>query len=388
MTYQRKCSNWLETFLEWTAPRSIAPLSVLTLCGLFAMSSALRRHVKVPKRYLGGYECFPHLYINFVAPPGVITKSTSIGFAESLIRHLPQITRTPSVFTTPVIGTYLGRAPDSCVCMIVSEFGTAVEKSGPGLFTVLTDLFDGKRTYDEETISRGEVKIENPLANLIAATTPDWLSDNVPQSVVNGGYGSRTLWIYESQPRQKQLLYHKVNHGIDFDAIEERLVADLDYIAENIHGEFEISETDGADEYLEAWYQGLEGASTGHKRVLGWEQRKPLYVMKMAMLLTLSTSDKLVLTKPILESAVALINSLEGNMFKAFNLLGKNKYNTEHRNILAYIQQEKRVLLSKVHEEFVNAAEPKVLESILTQMHKMGKIGLVEREGVAWVVAL
>lgn len=335
------------------------------MCGLFTMASALRRHVNIPKKYLGGWTCYPHLYVCFVAPAGTVTKSTSIGAVEELLDTLPQLHRTPSAFTVPIIVKRLSESPDSSLSVIVSELGTAAEKAGPGLYTVLTDLYDGKVRIDEETISRNVFEVINPCVNFLAATVPEWVADNMSSNILNGGYGSRTIHIGETAARNPRLFYHKQNNGKDYDKIKEDLVADLEHIAEGIFGEFRFE--GGADDMLEARY--LEDLADKQnnifRRIAGYRQRRSTFRLKLCMLLQVSRSDDLVITPDICEEAERLLIYFEERMVNVFKNMGKNKYTTDINGILTYIQDLERVEEVELLEEFSAVADHKTLKLLL-----------------------
>ena len=84
----RECENWLQTFQQWTMPRSEAPESFIFWTGLYTLAATVRRHIKVPKGLLGSWDAVPNLYILFIAPPGRARKSTTINYTESLLDHV------------------------------------------------------------------------------------------------------------------------------------------------------------------------------------------------------------------------------------------------------------------------------------------------------------
>ena len=77
MTSVRRCDNWLLAYRDYILPRTDAPESFVFWSGVFAISSVLRRRVKFPKRILGLWDCYPHMYLMFVGPPGM-RKTTAI----------------------------------------------------------------------------------------------------------------------------------------------------------------------------------------------------------------------------------------------------------------------------------------------------------------------
>lgn len=371
----RRCNNFIESFLEWTLSRSIAPESVLFICGLFTLSSIIRRQVWIPKidpvsgePLLGGWDCYPHIYCIIVADAGVITKSTSIGFAEDLIDCVPSIARTPSSLTVPIIAKRLMESPDASLCMVVPEFGTALEKAGVGLYTVLTDLFDGKKKFDDETISRGVILAEAPVVNLLGATTPDWITDNVTQSILSGGFGSRTIWLHETKPRNPVLIHRKSkfkpSKPINYDQLKLDLAYDLNHIANNIQGPYIMS--DACQEWVENWYQELIANDNSDKqKIKGFIQRKPAYLFKLAMLGKLAWSDELILEIKDFEWALPYIAILEDKAKSAFKDIGKNVYILSSKAIKDYVKQKTLVPREELLKVFGAEAEPNKLNELI-----------------------
>lgn len=381
--YERRCNNWIQSFLEWTMPRSMAPESVLTLCALFTLSSALRRHVKVGKKYFGTWDCYPNLYIIFVADAGIITKSTSIGLAEELLDELQHITRSPSSITAATLVEKLEQSPDSSLSCIISEFGLMMEKAGLTLYTSFTELFDARKYFTESTMVRGDKAIGNPCINLLGATTPDWVSDNMPMTVLNGGFGSRTIFLKETEPRNPKLFHNKnksPEYAQKFIDLKEDLVKDLEHISEFVEGEFEFTEE--AQEWFEQWYQdSLKDKGDLASRLKGYKSRRPAYVTKLAMLMTIAVTDELVIHLPVIQEAVNLMKFLEGKMSKVFNSIGKNPYTSDIHGMLKYIQDNQRVTRTQLLEEFMPSVEPTKFESLVEFLKQMGKIDFKMHEG-------
>jgi hypothetical protein len=383
MTYKRRCPNWLETFVDSLKPVSESPESMLLFSGLFTLSSALRRHVCIPKRLLGQYEVNPSMFIVFIAPPGVAKKSTTSGIAEELLRHIPDARKAPTVITLQkFVDIMADDKGDGSLYMISSELSTTINKSGPEFFDTLTDVFDGKKTLDDSTLTRGSVIVDNPCINFIAATTPAAVNNGaIPAHILSGGFGSRTIFISEFEPRQRRLFYDNIEGLELLDAQKEDLIADLQHIASSVWGDFDI--TDEGKAFLEEYYRQISFVNTGESRKIdGYFTRKHVHILKIAMIVHISYSDELVITLDDLLYAIQILAQVEPKMLAAFKSLGKNKYTADIMGIIDYMKQNKRVTRTALVEEFSASADPHTLNQLILGVQAMGKIIWDDSDGI------
>ena len=371
---ERKLKNWMESFLQWTL-QSEAPDSFLRFAGYFALSSALRRHVKVGNEYLGGWECYPNLYICYVGPAGVVKKSTSIGKAEELLENLTQLQMLTGSATTPIIIKKLQDSPESSLTISIDELGVLVEKAGPTIYSILITLFDGKKRIEDETIMRGLILAENPSCNFFAGTTPEWISENFSTGVLGGGFGSRTLFIHESEPRHFRLIHKGHNTHINFAKLKDDLISDLTYISESIKGDFHMDKE--TYEWFDRWYvQSVENPNVNERKIKGYIQRRPAYVMKIAMLEKIAISDELILTIPDLENSIKVLKNIEHKIANTFRAVGRNKYVPDMDGIEAFIRDSGKIEQSQLFNEFNAVAEPAMLKQLIEALILMDRIQL------------
>ena len=59
------------------------------------------------------FSWFPNFYIIFVAPPGVISKTTTMGMALDLLKQVPGVKFGPDVITWPALVTAFAAAGES-----------------------------------------------------------------------------------------------------------------------------------------------------------------------------------------------------------------------------------------------------------------------------------
>lgn len=369
--YQRKCKDWLKTYIEWAKPRCESPETFIVWSGLFALSSALRRHVKVPRDLMGGWQIDPNLYVLFVAPPGRARKTTTINFVDDIIENVQRITFAPTIVTQAALLKHLADSDDSSLCIMSHEFSSLIMKSKIEMFEMLTDLYDGKKRIEASTISRTVDFAERPCANLLAATTPRWIVENMPESVIGGGFASRVIFVFEDRVRRRQLYYEGLNYDY-FDAIKAQLVEDLQHIADNIHGDFTLDED--AKAIMEGWYRKNAEVPDADYRLMGYLERRPAHIHKVAMLLHISRSDDLVLERRDFEEATKLLEVVERKLPSVFREIGKNPHAPDMTQILEYMEARVRVPKKELLRQFSSAANPSMLQELIVGLIQMDYI--------------
>jgi hypothetical protein len=377
----RKCDHWLNSFVEWTRPRSEVQESFLIWSGLFALSSALRRRVWIPREYLGSWECYPYLYIILVAPPGM-RKTTSLNYALELFEDLPELHQAPNTTSQAALALTLTDSKDCSAYIVSEEFSDLLIKSGKEMYEFLTSIFDGRKKYVSATISRGIEFLERPCLNMAAGTTPIWISNNLPVDVIGGGFASRCIFIFEDTLRRKKMYHMDVDYK-ELSELKSKLVYDLDHISRNITGKFKF-DNPSTLQYMEEWYQDLHPQKYPTK-LQGYYTRKHVHLHKVAMLWHLSYSDELVLTKHDFDSALGLLELIEDKLPLVFEGVGKNIYVLDIKAIYLYIKREGRVTRAELLDQFQSAAEPNKLLELINMLVAMRKIEFYVDEGIEMV---
>lgn len=319
---------------------------------------------------MGGWEISPNLYIIFVAPPGKARKSTTIGFvADDILNDMQRLTRAPSIVTQAALLKQLVESDDASVYVTSHEFSSFVMKSKVEMFEFLTDLYDGKRHIEASTIGRGIEFAERPCANLLAATTPRWIVENMPESVIGGGFASRVIFIFEDKVRRRQLYYESLNFD-HLDKLRVDLTEDLQHIADNVHGDFKL--TDDAKDFMEHWYRKNAEVPDADYRLSGYLERRPAHIHKVAMLLHVAYSDELLIERADFERAIYLLSLVEAKLPKVFAQIGKNQHQPDMSQILEFVEARQRVSRTDLLRQFSSAATPMLLQELI--------VGLVQME--------
>src|SRR3990167_348462 len=288
----RNYKNWLSGYARYTR-HSESPDLFHFWTGVFTIAGALRRQVWIDQRH---FQWTPNFYIIFVAPPGVVAKSTSIRIGTKLLEQVEGIHFGPKSMTWQGLTDALVEAnelvpfPDeyramSCLTCSVTELGTFLRPEDKVMVDVLVDIWDGQmETWRRRTKSvEGRVTVENPWINVIGCTTPAWLRDNFPESMVGGGLTSRIVFIYGEEKRSL-IPYPADLYKLEEFAEEERkLVEDLRVISQ-LKGEYILTPTAKAWGYK--WYEHHWTKRPEHMisdRYGGYIARKQTHIHKLAM---------------------------------------------------------------------------------------------------------
>lgn len=336
---KRLLDNWLTSFVEWTAPRSEAPESMLRWVGLFTLAALKKRNVWWPSELLGGYTIYPNLYIVLVGEPAVVRKSTTIGFGETLLVNYARNGKLPITFAGDVTShskllEALANSSDSAVAVVSSEFSSLIQSTPEAMYEILTDIFDNKRKVDWSTWAHGDKKIVAPSVNLLAATTPAWISKQPPEYFVGGGFASRILFLYEEEPRQREIFYDHLDQG-KLKSLEASLTNDLEDIA-LVTGEFGFDRKT-TKEYIREWYKN-QNIRASDSRLQGYYGRKHVHGLKVATLLSLAERGDRKVTRAHFEEALKMLDYIERKMSRAFSSLGANPFAILMDDILDYTQ--------------------------------------------------
>jgi hypothetical protein len=295
-------------------------------------------------------------------------------FADDLLENLQRVTKAPTITTQAALQSGLTQSSDASMYILSEEFSDLIMKSGNQMFEWLTSMYDGKKYLDSVTLMRGSEGAMKPCINLFAATTPKWIAENMPESIIGGGFASRVVFVYEEKLRNRQMYYENVDHKM-LDGIKNDLISDLQHIADNVAGEFEIEEA--AKIFMEGWYRKhAEGDNDDH-RLEGYFQRRPAHIHKVAMLLHIARSDTLIIELEDFEKAIYLLSSIERRLPKAFQSVGKNSYAPTLHAIYNYIKAKERVRPDELAKQFYSEAEPNKLEELISGLMRMDVVSMI-----------
>jgi hypothetical protein len=379
----RNFNDWLSAYIEY-AGFSEAPKRMHFWSGVAAVAGALRRRVWLDMAY---FKWHVNHYLVFVAPPGIVSKSTTVAIAMDILRQVPGITFGPDVVTWPALVTAFGAATESffvedtqhtqsALTLESSEFGNLVNPTDREMIDLLVTLWDSKQgAFKKVTKNSGNDTVENPWINMIACTTPSWIAGNFPEYVIGGGFTSRCLFVYTDQ-KDKLVAYPSLHVPTGLKENQALLVADLHHISSNLVGPYSLSPE--AIEWGEIWYKHWyenPPPLLQDDRFSGYLARKQTHLHKLAMVIAASCRDELVIKADDLALAERMISDLEPDMPKVFARIGRTEDSIQAERLLQFIRKNAPIKYSKAYQ-YIYTAFPfcKDYEGIITGLVHAGLI--------------
>lgn len=328
----RHHESFIKAYLEYTRNLE-APTEYHVWTALSVIAGALRGKCYID---MGHFKWKPNQFIIFVAPPGVVAKSTTSGVGMDLLRDVPGINFGPTSCTWQALLGSLQENEEtfmiegkkkmmSCLTLEASELGTFLNFQDTEMIDVIVDLWDGKdRPVVRRTQGGGQQEIQSPWINLIAATTPSWIAQSMPRYAIGGGFTSRCVFVY-ADTKAKLIAYPGDNMDKGAAHKKRRLVEDLTKISQ-LSGAFTLSPE--AKQFGIGWYEDFNNNKPSHlkdEQLAGYAARKQTHMHKIAMCLCAARGDSQVIEKVDLERALSLLASSEKNMLKVFNSITDDK---------------------------------------------------------------
>lgn len=359
--------------------------------GVSAIAGALRRKVWIDQAYFKWYANF---YICLVAPPGIVSKSTTAGAALNLLRRVPGIKFGPDVVTWPALVSAFAASteafelegvlyPMSALTLESSEFGNLLNPQDKQMVDLLVSLWDGKQgNFEKTTKNNGSDTIENPWINLIACTTPSWIAGNFPEYMVGGGFTSRTIFVY-ADTKEKYVAYPGLHVPGNLREQEDLLVADLERIS-LLAGEYKL--TKSAIDWGEAWYQqhySQRAANLDPDRFGGYIARKQTHIHKLAMVLSAAQGNSMAITSEHLHIANSMVTDLEPDMQFVFSKIGRSDASLHAERLITFVQARGTVPFTDayrhVHSHFSSMRD---FEDVLAGIVRAGFLKMGTANGV------
>ncbi len=379
---KRLLADWLKAFLDYTSELE-SPVEFLRWSGLATIAGAAQRKIFAETQ---AYMAFPNLYVCLVGPAGS-KKSTAIRQGARLLKKIPGINMSPDA---PSVAGLMLEFKDigeinkehQSLNAFIYELSSLYENATETMTGFLTAIYDGDNDYLKRTRLGGKEAIARPWLNFIAGTTPTWLGDNLSRSAVEGGLVARTLYIYSEDVIIKSPF---PRYTPELKRLESALTNDLAHMSA-LYGTFDFEGgVDGeAYRWYDAWYRDRKRLPrVSDNRTAGYFTRKPQHLLKVAMLVELSKNDNLRFTVEGLMIALALLDSIEPGMTRAFSSVGGNTFASDLERIHAQIRscaREGMTYAELVTSNYHQLAQ-RELQATLDYLRAMKRVAIVPIKG-------
>lgn len=374
--------GWIEDVLDSTAEAE-TPRSFIKWAAIATISAVLRDSVYLDKHY---YKLYPNLFIMLVAKSG-LRKGLSANIAQVL---------TTLVDNTRVIS---GR---NSIQAIVKELSTAVTRpkkpplmkahgfivSGelsttfvedPHTLPILMDLYDGhyhKVAGWKNTLKGSGVETLKDLCiSMLGAINQDMLQGILTRRDVRGGFIARVIIVeeYKRALRNPLVKAPKVKFEI------EKLLPRLKEISE-LTGEFKWCEEAG--KYFEDWY--MQWNPEEMEDETGTANRVHDQILKLAMILSVSRDNDLIILKQDIVDAMDLLNPAIKTAEKVTKgTSGKSEFGPKIKIVLEELinHPEKKVWRSYLLRKYWGEFTAPELDVIINTLHQAKSIMIIKAKG-------
>ena len=376
---KRRVSNWLLGYRDYASGTECPEIYHLWV-GLSCLASAAQRKIFMEHDY---FKTHTNMYVVLVGPSGA-RKTTALRLGKRLLQNTAAYGHevhfsSNATSTAALIQQFikLGHEEHQSLTTFSSELGTLIRSTDTDIVGFLTDIYDCEPGWDKQTIGRGLELIEKPWLNLVGATTPDWMKDNLGKLSIEGGFVRRVLFVYAEE------------HGLIAEPkmtekqkkLQKDLTHDLAHIV-SLDGKFTYADEEARKFYVD-WYENPKRLEVPKdSRLKSYYECKADHVRKIAMLLSLAESDSLELKKFHIETALNLLGEVETGMQKALSSVGKNPYNTDLDRIADQVITEGRITYKKLLALNIYALDKRTFDDNLATLAEIDKVVL--KDGVVY----
>lgn len=340
--------SFLRNYMTFTAGSEVAE-NYHFWSGIFALSAIVNRRVWIN---MGAYNLYPNLYIILLGPPGsgkdlamdtsrlIVEDIGGVKFSgdaqtkESLVRYL----RDDCPVTITVGGAVQVISP---IAMFATELSHLLGPNSGHMIDFLTTIYTKDKRYVTKTKNKGDDIIERPFLGLLAGTTRDWITTYLKSDIIGGGFTRRVIFVNEpARASIKDKSLRRPFLVISSDQISARKqVLERGEFLKSVVGEFTWSPE--AKEAYTSWYMTRD--IPDDPDVQAYYLTKPNQVIKVAMLVSLSESNDLILQKEHWDIAMALLEKSETNLTQVFQGIGRNELNAVANKLLDYLAAAPKV---------------------------------------------
>lgn len=325
----RKAGPWIEAFLDLTA-HTQSPAIFRKWAAASIVAGALERKVWVKT---AGRLLYPNMYVLLIGGPGV-GKTDAIREVFDFSDKVPTLHLAPSNISRASLIDSLNKAhrsilrpadpvPHTSFNMLTAaadELGVFLAQYETSFMSTLNKLYDGTVYTEEKRSMKEGIKMEKPLLNIIAGTTPAWLGGNLPETAWAEGFSSRLVMIYSGE----RIKVDPWSVPVDDEALRAALEFDLKEIHQ-LYGQFSFEE-EVADAYRE-WYMADGPPQPDHPKLEHYIPRRHIHLLKLCIVMSAQRSGDMVIRMEDYQAALDMFLEAESFMpdvFRAMRMINQD----------------------------------------------------------------
>lgn len=373
----RKYKDFIESYISYTSNHESSE-KLRKWIAISCIAGVLQRRVWLDFDY---YKLYPNLYVFIVGPSGLVKKSTAMGIGVDLLRECnikimsDRVTPSSLVAEMRSAATFFKLGPQtvkqSAVFAYASELKSTFGGSIHQVAELLTDFFDcnphdPSKPWIHKT-GKDRTAIYGPCLNILAGTTPTWLTKMIPVEDMEGGFASRVLFVVE-QPSKKHIAWP----GLDDDKklMKQSLVHDLHQIMNKCVGQFRVHSK--ARDLFTMWYENHmthDVPRNTDPKFSGYMGRKGDTIRKLAMIRACSLGEEMIIETDHILWAAEQLEELEKTMFDALRTFSEDDLLID---IQEYVRARGKVNLREIIQVFSSKASDNSIGNLCVDLRITG----------------
>jgi hypothetical protein len=312
---KRHLESWIESFVNQTSGLN-SPEIFRKWTAIATIASALEQKVWIKTTR----PLYPNMYIMLVAHPGV-GKTRTINEGRHYVRALPEFHLAPISMTFASLVDSLVKAKRVLVrqnsdpleynsmMICCDELGAFIHKYDNEMIDGLSAFYDPTPYQQIRRTNDINVKILSPQINILCGSTPQNLTDLMPEKAWGQGFTSRLLMIFSDE----RII------GDDFADVDEAYSSDLAEDLKSINslvGQFEV--TEAYRSAVNNWRALGEPPIPNHPKLIHYVTRRRAHLYKLSMVSAIDRSNALILTRDDFNRAMSWLLEAEETMIEIF----------------------------------------------------------------------
>jgi len=336
--------NFLDHYATF-ASNNEAPPEYHKWAALSVLSSIISRRVYIDQ---GIFTIYPNLYLIFVGPPGN-GKSTAMNIAKKMVREFKEVVIAPASITKESITQLMGQPESPCkksfildgkptdycaLSFYANELVTLLGAAPIPMIAFFTDIYD-EEVFEVATKNKGCDLIERPCINLLGCMTPEITTSLLKQNIISGGFNRRCIFVNSAnrgEPNPRPIIT---------EAQKSAWSACIAHCTSLLTTSGKFHWTPEAEAFFDHWY-----ITEKHPKVRantdivtqGYFVTRDVMLLKISMLISLATSNELVLTDSHLKLGLSMLTSTEHNLSRVFDGTGRNELSVIKNRLLTMLE--------------------------------------------------
>lgn len=343
-------NGFLGDYMRYT-DRQESPGSYHFWVGLTVLGAAMQRNVWISK---GIYKVYPNLYTILIGPSGKCRKSRAMSLGLDLLEgydwaNVMADKTTPEALLAALhVGTptfqkvdnstggptiHINPNLDSCGIAAAYELAVFISKQNynSGMVGLLTTLYDCPTSFKYLTRNKKPLVLKNVFLSMVGASTPEWLATNLPADSFEGGFMSRVVYVVR-QRRDRNIAIPENPDAGETDRLKKHI--------ENVHQAVgEVKFTAAGRAWFDNWYTSTEAIPVTDTSMLGFVERKPDTILKVAMIMAVSVGKDYI-TDNDLRQAHAIVTWTQERMFSAFAHVDLSPLGVIQKKVLEMLESQ------------------------------------------------